>query len=145
MFSSKSVVLSAACSLASAQTQTAVPSKAVQIAEHSHKAKMYLREKRPDLAIPQLRDVVRLDADKVQVKASLGLPLYSRGQYAPATTAFGAALRLHPGLSRIAKFSTVCAAFRSNFQPYIGKCIRSRSSPPAKWMPKSRPPEDCRA
>ena len=111
MFSSKSLLvallLSASCALAQTQAQTAghstssAPSKAAQIAEHSHKAEMYLREKRPDLAIPQLEDVVRLDPNNVEAQANLGVLLYFRGQYAPAVTALGTALRLHPGLTRI--------------------------------------------
>lgn len=62
---------------------------------------MYLREKRPDLAIPELQDVVRLDPNNVEAQANLGVLLFFRGQYAEATTALHAALSLHPGLTRI--------------------------------------------
>lgn len=103
------ILFVAPCALAlpQAQAQTAghsapaATSKAAQVAEHSHKAEMYLREKRPDLAIPELQDVVRLDPNNVEAQANLGVLSYFRGQYAQAATALRAALRLHPGLTRI--------------------------------------------
>jgi tetratricopeptide (TPR) repeat protein len=97
------ILLSTSCALA----QTAAPaapaagSKAAQIANHSRKAETYLREKRPDLAIPQLQDVVRLDPSNVEAQANLGVLLFFRGQYAQASPALRAALQLHPGLTRI--------------------------------------------
>lgn len=99
------LLLAAPCAFAqpAAQTPTAAaaPAKASQIAEHSQKAEMYLREKRPDLAIPQLQDVVRLDPENVEAQANLGVLLFFRGQYAQAVPALRTALRLHPGLTRI--------------------------------------------
>lgn len=80
---------------ASAPTQTA------QIAEHSRKAETYLRQKRPDLAVPQLRDVVRLDPGNLDAQANLGVLLYFRGDYAGAIRALRTALEIHPGISKL--------------------------------------------
>ena len=101
------ILLSATCVLATAQAQTQTqthspaPTRAQQIAEHSRKAEMYLQQKRPDLAIPQLQDVVRLDPNNVEAQANLGVLLFFRGDYAQAIAPLRTALRLHPGLTRI--------------------------------------------
>ncbi len=108
MFSSRfllvALLLSASCAFAQAAghpASSSKPSVSAQVAEHSRKAQQYLREKRPDLAIPQLQDVVRLDPKNVQAQANLGVLLYFHGRYAPATKALRTALHLHPGLTRI--------------------------------------------
>ncbi|MGC8548106.1 MAG: tetratricopeptide repeat protein [Acidobacteriaceae bacterium] len=106
------LLLSATCAVAQAQPEPQpqaqpqaqthpAPTRAQQIAEHSRKAEMYLQQKRPDLAIPQLQDVVRLDPSNVEAQANLGVLLFFRGQYADAVPALRTALRLHPGLTRI--------------------------------------------
>ena len=97
------VLLVSPCAFAQSTGHQAgsAPTTAAQIADHSQKAEMYLREKRPDLAIPQLEDVVRLDPNNVEAQANLGVLLYFRGQYSQALPALRTALRLHPGLARI--------------------------------------------
>lgn len=89
-----------AASYGQAQT-TAAPDTASQIAEHSHKAQEYLREKRPDLAIPELRAVVRLDPDNLEAEANLGVLLYFQGDYAEADHALRKALALHPDIPKL--------------------------------------------
>lgn len=74
---------------------------AAQIAEHSRMAQQYLREKRPDLAIPELKAVVALAPDNLEAQANLGVLLYFQGQYRDANQALRKALALHPGIPRL--------------------------------------------
>ena len=46
-----------------------------QIESHSHKAAEYLKDNRPDLAIPEFRAVVALDPSNVDARGSLGVLL----------------------------------------------------------------------
>lgn len=95
------ILLSASCALAQTAGHPAASGKAAQIAEHSQKAEMYLREKRPDLAIPQLQDVVRLDPANLEAQANLGVLLYFRGDYPDANLALRHALQIHPDIPKL--------------------------------------------
>lgn len=64
-------------------------------------AQQYLREKRPDLAIPELKAVVALAPDNLEAQANLGVLLYFQGQYRDANQALRKALALHPGIPRL--------------------------------------------
>lgn len=77
------------------------PDKAAQAAEYNHKAEVYLQEKRPDLAIPQLRDAVRLDPDNLDAEANLGVLLYFHGDYAGAVHSLRKALEIHPNIPKL--------------------------------------------
>ncbi|HEX4020357.1 MAG TPA: tetratricopeptide repeat protein [Acidobacteriaceae bacterium] len=68
---------------------------------HTRLAQQYLREKRPDLAIPELREVVALDPNNVDARGNLGVLLFFRGDYANAALQLRAALKLQPDLWKI--------------------------------------------
>src|SRR5712664_1567271 len=72
-----------------------------QIELHSRKAQEYLREKKPDLALPELKVVVALDPKNVDAQGNLGVLLFFRGQYTDAIPHLRAALKLRPTLWRI--------------------------------------------
>lgn len=91
------LLLAAPCALA----QAASSSTASQIARHSQKAQQYLREKRPDLAIPELKAVVHLDPDNLEAEANLGVLLYFQGDYAGANQALRKALEIHPDIPKL--------------------------------------------
>jgi tetratricopeptide (TPR) repeat protein len=71
-----------------------------QIHEHSEKAQQYLREKKPELAIPELEALVALDPNSLNVRTNLGVLLFFRGDYAKATPHLRAALQLQPTMYR---------------------------------------------
>ena len=70
-------------------------------AAHVQKAQNYLREKRPDLAIPELESAVALDPESVDTRANLGVLLFFRGKYADALPHLRAAITLKPDLWKI--------------------------------------------
>jgi tetratricopeptide (TPR) repeat protein len=100
MFFPKLLVAAMLFAAAAALAQTS-PDSAAESALHHQKAEQYLREKRPDLAIPELAAIVRLNPQDVEAQANLGVLLYFRGDYAHATPALRAALNLRPGLTKI--------------------------------------------
>lgn len=67
---------------------------------HSRLAQQYLRERRPDLAIPELQKLVALDPGNVDARANLGVLLFFRGDYESAVPQLRIALNLQPGLSK---------------------------------------------
>ncbi|MFT4113241.1 tetratricopeptide repeat protein [Silvibacterium sp.] len=85
-----------------AQTAT-TPATGTQaeIAAHARKAQEYLREKKPELAIPELEAWVKLDPQNVDVQANLGVLLFFRGNYAGALPHLRQAVALQPGLAKI--------------------------------------------
>ncbi len=100
---SKSVVsalfLLSAISIASAgQTP---PDAKDQIAQHERMAQQYLREQRPDLAIPELKEIVALDPNNVQARANLGVLLFFRADYANSLPQLRAAINLQPDLWKV--------------------------------------------
>ena len=72
-----------------------------QISQHSHNAERYLREGRPDLAIPEFEKIVALDPGAVDAHANLGVLLFFRGDYKEAVPQLRAAVKLQPDLSKI--------------------------------------------
>jgi Flp pilus assembly protein TadD len=72
-----------------------------QIAEHEHLAQQYLREQRPDLAIPELQKLVALDPNNVEWRANLGVLLFFRSDYKDALPQLRAATELHPDLWKV--------------------------------------------
>lgn len=77
------------------------PSRQQQIESHSHKAAEYLKDNRPDLAIPEFRAVVALDPSNVDARGNLGVLLSFLGDYSNAIPQLRAALKLRPALWKI--------------------------------------------
>ena len=76
------------------------PSLQQQIESHNRQAAEFLRENRPDLAVPELRAIVTLDPNNVDAHGNLGVILFFQGAYADAIPQLRAALKLQPTLSK---------------------------------------------
>ncbi|MHB8302126.1 MAG: tetratricopeptide repeat protein [Acidobacteriaceae bacterium] len=72
-----------------------------QIKSHIRLAQQYLREQKPELAVPELKAVVALDPKNVDARGNLGVLLFFQGQYAEAVPQLRAALQLQPNLWKI--------------------------------------------
>jgi tetratricopeptide (TPR) repeat protein len=72
-----------------------------QIELHMQKAQSYLREKKPEQAIPELEAVVALDPNNADAQGNLGVLQFFRGDYAAAIPHMRAALAVEPGLTKI--------------------------------------------
>ncbi len=77
------------------------PSSQTEVQSHAQAAQQYLREHRPELAIPELQKVVALEPNNVEARANLGVLLFFRGEYKDAVPQLHAAVQLQPNLSRI--------------------------------------------
>jgi tetratricopeptide (TPR) repeat protein len=71
------------------------------IASHAHQAQEFLKERRPDLAIPEFRAIVALDPNNVDARGNLGVLLFFQGDYSAAIPQLRAALKLRPTLWRM--------------------------------------------
>lgn len=76
-------------------------SKQDQIDTHVRLAQQYLREKKPELAIPELRKVAALDPDNVDARANLGVLLFFQGEYEEAIPQLRSSVHLQPDLPKI--------------------------------------------
>lgn len=74
------------------------PGRQQQIESHNRKAAEYLKENRPDLAIPEFRAIIALDPNNVDARGNLGTMLFFQGDYTNAIPQLGAALKLRPTL-----------------------------------------------
>jgi tetratricopeptide (TPR) repeat protein len=92
------IILLLSSSLCSSQT---ADDQQQQIGAHMQKAQSFLREKKPDLAIPEFEAVVALDPKNVDAQANLGVLLLFRGDYVKAIPPLRAALTMQPDLTRI--------------------------------------------
>jgi tetratricopeptide (TPR) repeat protein len=92
------VLLSIAAIPSFSQTQ---PSRQQQLEDHKRKAREYLKENKPELAIPELRAIVALDPKDVDALGNLGVLLFFKGDYAGAAPQLRAAVRLRPDLWKI--------------------------------------------
>jgi tetratricopeptide (TPR) repeat protein len=72
-----------------------------QIDSHSHQAQAFLKENRPDLAIPEFRAIVALDPNNVDARGNVGVLLFFQGAYADAIPQLRAAFHLRPTLWKI--------------------------------------------
>jgi tetratricopeptide (TPR) repeat protein len=72
-----------------------------QIESHARQAQEFLRENRPDLAIPEFRAIVALDHDNVDALGNLGVLLFFQNDYAGAIPPLREALQLRPALWKI--------------------------------------------
>ena len=95
------VFLTATPSFSQAVSSHSAPTRQAQIKQHSQLAQQYLAQRRPDLAIPELKAVVALDPKNLDARANLGVLLFFREQYAEAAPQFRAALKLQPDLWKI--------------------------------------------
>jgi tetratricopeptide (TPR) repeat protein len=77
------------------------PSRQLQIESHSRKAAEYLKENRPDLAVPEFKAIVALDPNNVDARGNLGVVLFFKGDYTSALPQLRAALKLRPTLPKI--------------------------------------------
>jgi Tfp pilus assembly protein PilF len=76
-------------------------SRSGQIAAHTHQAQEFLKQSRPDLAIPEFRAVVAFDPHNVDARGNLGVLLFFQGDYPAAIPQLRAALKLRPALWKI--------------------------------------------
>jgi Tfp pilus assembly protein PilF len=72
-----------------------------EFATHVQKAQGDLRDKRPDLAIPELQAAVEINPNNTEVQGNLGVLLYFQGQCADAIPHLRAALEQQAGLVKI--------------------------------------------
>jgi tetratricopeptide (TPR) repeat protein len=79
----------------------APPATQDQIKLHARMAQEYLREQRPDLAIPELQKLIAIDPDNVDARGNLGVLLFFRGDYEKAAPELRAAVKLKPDLWKI--------------------------------------------
>ena len=79
----------------------APPSNQDQINLHSSLVQKYLREQRPDLAIPELRALIALDPANADAHGNLGILLFFRREYKEAIPELRTAIKLKPGLWKV--------------------------------------------
>ena len=72
-----------------------------QITLHAQRAQDYLRNKQPDLAMPELESLLKLDPNNTEARGNLGVLLFFKGDYARAIPHLRAAVTAQPALSRI--------------------------------------------
>jgi tetratricopeptide (TPR) repeat protein len=77
------------------------PTPQQQIESHNRKAAEYLKENRPDLAVPEFRAIIALDPNNVDARGNLGVMLFFQGDYTSAIPQLRTALKLRPSLSKI--------------------------------------------
>lgn len=86
----------------------APPTARQQIEEHSRKAQEYLQQKRPDLAIPELRSLLALDPENADAHGNLGVLLFFKGDCAAAVPELHTAVASQSGLWRIQFLLGMC-------------------------------------
>jgi tetratricopeptide (TPR) repeat protein len=77
------------------------PSPQQQVQEHTRKAQEYLRENRPDLAVPEFKAIVALEPSNADARGNLGVLLFFQGAYTDAIPQLRAALKMQPSLAKI--------------------------------------------
>ncbi len=86
--------------VASALSQASAD-KQQEFAAHMQKARGYLDEKQPALAIPEFQAAVAIDPASVDAQANLGVLLFFQGKPSESIPHFRAALERQPGLAKI--------------------------------------------
>ncbi|WP_263367903.1 tetratricopeptide repeat protein [Edaphobacter bradus] len=76
-------------------------SKSGQIHLHESKAQQYLRQQRPDLAIPEFNAILALDPANTDAQGNLGVLLFFRGDSAGAVPHLRAAVNSNPELWKL--------------------------------------------
>jgi cytochrome c-type biogenesis protein CcmH/NrfG len=77
------------------------PSPPAEMQSHSQKAKQYLSQNRPDLALREFRAMVALDPNNADARGNLGVLLFFQGDYGDAIPEFRIVLKEEPLLSKI--------------------------------------------
>ncbi|MGA8620355.1 MAG: tetratricopeptide repeat protein [Candidatus Sulfotelmatobacter sp.] len=77
------------------------PGRQQQVESHKRKAAEYLKDNKPDLAVPEFRAIVAIDPNDVDARGNLGVLLFFQGDYTSAIPQLRAALKLKPTLSKI--------------------------------------------
>ena len=72
-----------------------------EIALHAQKAQEFLKQNRPDLAIPEFRAIVALDPNNVDARGNLGVLLFFQTNYTAAVPELRSTLKLRPSLWKI--------------------------------------------
>ena len=72
-----------------------------QIQAHRRQAQEYLKQNRPDLAIPEFRALVALSPNNVDARANLGVLLFFQNDYSDAVPQLQAMLKLKPDVWKI--------------------------------------------
>jgi tetratricopeptide (TPR) repeat protein len=75
--------------------------KQASFAAHIQKAKEFLDQKRPDLAIPELQAAAAIDPDNVETQGNLGVLLFFQGKATDAIPHLRAVVERQPGMSKI--------------------------------------------
>jgi tetratricopeptide (TPR) repeat protein len=76
-----------------------VPQETIE--SHNRKAQEFLKQQRPELAIPEFRAIIAHDPNNVDARGNLGVLLFFHGDYANAIPQLRAALKLRPTLWKI--------------------------------------------
>ena len=84
------------------------PDQKSAITEHASRAQAAIQSNNGDLAIQELKALLRLDPTNVNAIASLGMVEYTKGDYAAAARQFEAALSRSPGLTSARAFLGIC-------------------------------------
>ena len=74
------------------------PDRQQQIESHARKAAEFLKQNRPDLAVPEFKAILALDPSNVDAHGNLGAVLFFQGAYADAIPQLRAAVKSRPTL-----------------------------------------------
>ena len=74
------------------------PDRQQQVEAHTHKAAEYLKQNKPDLAIPEFGAILALDPTNADAHGNLGAVLFFQGAYADAIPQLRAAVKSRPTL-----------------------------------------------
>lgn len=85
-----------------------------QIDQHTHLAQQYLRERKPELAIPELQSILALDPDNVDAHANLGVLLFFQRNYKEAAPHLQAAVASDKQLWKIQALLGLAQVHTSN-------------------------------
>jgi tetratricopeptide (TPR) repeat protein len=91
------------------------PSKQEQIDLLGRLTQQYLRQQRPDLAIPELQKLVTLDPDNLDARANLGVLLFFHKDYKDAVPQLQAAVKLQPNLWKVRALLGMAEEHTSDF------------------------------
>jgi cytochrome c-type biogenesis protein CcmH/NrfG len=91
------------------------PSAQDEAHSHAQAAQQYLREHKPELAIPELQKVVALEPNNVEARANIGVLFFFRSEYKEAVPQLRAAIQLQPNLSRIQALLGIAEEHTSDF------------------------------
>jgi len=88
----------------------------IEISQHANRAQAAIQSNNADLAIQELKALLRIDPANVNAIASLGMVEYTKGDYAAAARQFEAALSRSPGLTNARAFLGMCEVRSGNIQ-----------------------------